>query len=128
MPLQDAPGEAEAREAIPDPKKPRTWDLLLPLVAAFIFMIGMIVFAFTEMKLNQAVCSYLFVSCQIIWGIGWVFIRPKRKRKYKDELRERRNLRDTVRGRRVSGRPWPGPQPLPWSSRRKREWDTRKGF
>ena len=120
----------QAREEIPDPKKPRNLDLIGLLVVACIFMIGMVAFAFTEMKFNQAVCAYGMILFQILWGISWVWIRPKRNRKYRDEIRERQNLRDTVRGRarlrsRVSGQPWPSPQHVST-----RGWDTQdsRGF
>ena len=131
----ERPGEAEAREEIPDPKKPKTWDGWASVIFIMLNIIGVFVFDAIDFKFNSIICGGL-----IFVGLGYytyylLFVKSKRRKKYEEELGDRRRLRRSVaddfriRGRRVrpnvSSRPWPGSSPRirpAWKVRN--TWDT----
>ena len=128
----DAPGESELREEIPNPKKPRNLDARIVLGVFILTIIAQWIFRFSDMGFNQIIAAWLGGLCMLYFAFWGIYLRRKRNVKYKDEVRERRNLRDTVRGRprfrSTTGRPWPDPRTDPRyipSGLRRKTWDTK---
>ncbi len=126
----EAPGEAEAREAIPDPKKPTRKWLYIFLAAHVVSQFSMLGFKMADMQFNSFIALFVMCITFILLGLELFYFRHKRMRKYRDELRERQNLRDTVRGRpRFRGRPWPSPQRVSrgdWDTGQQPSWRTQR--
>ena len=74
-PLSEAPGEAEAREAIPDPKKPKLWEVWISLGLLTLFLVAGMLFSYAGMELNSRICTILRILTQIYFFYALIVVR-----------------------------------------------------
>lgn len=105
--------EIEAREAIPDPKKPRNWDIWVTMGVMVLSLLTGIVFRIAEMEFNKNICGAIFIMSLVYYTYYLLYARHKRGRDYREKVRDRDNLRNMAIRNRISGRPWRAPTRVP---------------
>ena len=117
--------EIEARAAIPDPKKPKNWDIWVTMGVMVLSLLTGIIFRIAEMEFNKNICGVIFIMSLVYYTYYLLYARRKRNERHREEVRDRNNLRNMAIRSRISSRPWKAtpPQQPHWKSV-DQIWDT----